>query len=394
MIPLHSILAAGSASPLPTILFSVAGVLMALAFLMGFVKGFRKVSWDGLAWLVAGVVFIAIGAMVPMKGADDAGSFTISIVVAVLCALATFGVFGILSYFLRPKMRWIKDDINGDMALAEYGLEFEPEYLDYDGEHDYAPYGKRIYKTGYGTPCFFMRLLGGLTCAINIGIVLWALLSAFLMLVGATALKDMAVGSDLSDTTMQWLFGVAEKYLFDLLSIGIIMLIASKGYEKGLINSLRSVVITVGGMAAGILSFSLPFTQAGTPFIGTIVSRCTTVFASMGFFADILGKLLAGVCLLALFVVALVLLNVLLKKVCSMIESIGITRELDGCLAVVLYAIIGAAVCVGFWFLLAGLDVLGILQISKIMSEEAYLSSNLFNFAKSILEPLFAGTAA
>ena len=141
MISLHSMLAAGGAEGLPTILFAVIGVALAFAFVAGFMKGFRKVSWDGLAWLVAGGMFVLIGKLAPMHSSTPIGTAAIVITVAVGCAAASFAGFGVLGYFLRPKMRWIKDDINGDTSLAEYGLEFEPEYLDYDGEHDYAPYG-------------------------------------------------------------------------------------------------------------------------------------------------------------------------------------------------------------------------------------------------------------
>lgn len=392
MISLHSILAAGGLmESLPTIILAVIGVALAIAFVMGFVKGFRKVSWNGLAWLAAGVMFVAVGKLAPMKGSSEMGTAAITLGVALACSLVTFAVFGVLGYFLRPKMRWIKDDINGDTSLAEYGLEFEPEYLDYDGEHDYAPYGKRIYKTGYGTPCFFFRLLGGLTCAINIGMVLAALLGAFLMIVGATGLASMSIGSILNNENMKLILGFAQKYLFEFLSIGIILLMAKQGYNKGLISSLRAIVITIGGFAAVGLSFYLPFSAyAVEGFIGTLVTRCAGVFASLGSFSTILGKLLAGCCLLALFCIALVLLNVLLKNVCKLIESIGLTRGLDSCLAAVVYMLIGAALCVGVWFVLAGLDLLGIFYVSKMLDAGAYLSNGLYNFAVSILAPLLA----
>lgn len=397
MISLHAILAAeGLIAALPNIILWVAGVLIGIAFAFGFVKGFRMVSWDGLAWFVASILFLIIGAIVPMKGSTPAGGMAISLVVAIACILGTFALFGVLSQFLRPKMRWIKDNINSDMSLAEFGLEFEPEYLDYDGEHDYAPYGKRIYKTGYGTPSFAFRLIGGLTCAINIGIVLWTLVSVFLLIVHGTALNDMAISGIFENEAMLWLLKDAQGFLFEILSIGIIMFFSRMGYEKGLINSVRSFAITVGGFVAVGLSFSMPFTATPetNPLMATIVERCCALFTNMAFFGDVLGKLLAGVCMLVLFVIALVLLNVLLKRVCSMIESTGLTREVDGWLAVVLYTLIGAAVCVGFWFLMAALDELGILYISKVMNEAAYLSSNIFEFAKSIIAPLFAGTGA
>ena len=389
MISLHSILAMQT---LPALVFWSCIALMAVAFIGGFVKGFRKVAWGGLAWLAAGAVFVFIGLKAPMEGSTPLGTLAITLLVAALSVGAVLVVYGLFNYFLRPRMRWIKDDINGDTSLAEYGLEFEPEYLDYDGEHDYAPYGKRIYKTGYGTPSLFFRLLGGATCAINVGMILAPVLGLFLLLVNGTALNATQAGVFLQDAKMQYILGYAQKYLLDFLAIGGIMLMAIQGYKKGFISSLRAIVITLGGFAAVGASFYLPFSAFATQgFMATFVEKCAAVFVSLGSFSGILGKLLAGCILLLIFSLVLVLLNVLFKSICELIEGISLTRGLDSCIAAVIYIAIGAALCVGVWFFLAALDILGIFSVSSLLSSEAYFSNALLEYAKSILEPLLAG---
>ena len=386
MLSLHSMLAVGGLmESLPMILLIGMGALLAIAFCEGFMKGFRKVGWNGLVWLVAGGMFVLIGKVVPMKGSSPMGTLAIVIAVAIICAGASFLGFGVLAYFLRPKMRWIDDDINGDTSLAEYGLEFEPEYLDYDGEHDYAPYGKRIYKTGYGTPCFAFRLIGGLTCAINIGMILGTVLGAFLMIASVTSI-GASFPTLFTDKYMLICLDFAQKYLLEFVAIGVILLLAKMGYNRGLVSSARALLITIGGFGALALSAYLPFSSYGaTGMIGTLVERCTGVFTSFGPLNGIFGKLLTSGLLLGFFSALLIVLNVVLKSVCLTIESIQFTRNLDSCFAAGFYMVIGAVICMGVWFAFAVLDMLGIFHVSEILYEGAYLSKGLYEFAVSIL---------
>ena len=89
MIPLNAILAASEpTSSLATTIFVVIGILVALAFTMGFVKGFRKVSWDGLVWLAASAMFIGIGSLAPIP--VGTGGFVISLIVSIFCVFITY----------------------------------------------------------------------------------------------------------------------------------------------------------------------------------------------------------------------------------------------------------------------------------------------------------------
>ena len=143
MISLHSILATALVDKLPTFILVGAAILITIAFSIGFVKGFRRVSWGGLIWATAAVLLTVVG-----LAAEPTGSATHQLIVMMSVVLiyvaVTMIAYGILAHFVRPKVKWVKDNVNGDTSLAEYGLEFEPEYLDYDGEHESNPYGMRI----------------------------------------------------------------------------------------------------------------------------------------------------------------------------------------------------------------------------------------------------------
>ena len=390
MIPLHSMLLQNFIMDNRPLVIG-AGAILLLAFAYGFVKGFRKVSWDGLAWAFASALFIGIGILVPMEGSNSAGSFAIAVTVAVACVVATLGIFGVLSYFLRPKVRWIKDDINADTSLAEYGLEFEPEYLDYDGEHESNPYGMRIYKTGYGEPTFVNRFFGAIATMVYAAMVVGVLLGIGVFVVELSPLNETTAGQLLDMKAVAMAMPYVKTYLFDVLSIGLVLLMAKQGFAKGFVESVRSLGLSLAAFAVAIGSFYLPFSSWGKEgFLQVFVERCTAVFSSLGALSGILGGLLAGVCILVVASILLYLVNVLLKSLCDVIASIQITRGLDGCLSAVLYTLVGVLFCVGVWFVLALVDIMGILPIEEFLKEGAYFSVNIFQFVKSLLESWFA----
>ena len=392
MISLRAILAEEApvaaitgAQSIPTVALIVGGVLLAIAFIMGFVKGFRKVSWNGAAWVAGTAAYVLVSKIVP------AGAFWLPLLLAVISAGGSFALFKLLAYFLRPKMRWIKDDINADTSLAEYGLEFEPEYLEYDGEHDYAPYGKRIYKTGYGAPSLFFRLLGGLSCALNVATVLVALCSLFLLVVDVSVLKTYPIGGIFEHPAVAWAFPYVKQYALDFIMIGIMMLLAKEGYNRGIVYSLRSIVITLATLAAIGGSFYLPFSPFGASVgaLSSLIATCTKVFVNLGVLSELLGKLLAGFILLMLCAVILIILNVLLKSLCRTILDIKFTREVDSWVAAAVYLAIGAMVCVGIWFVLGSIDAMGIFPFGAMLSEGT-LSKAIYDFVMGIVGPFFA----
>ena len=393
MIPLHSMM---SANALPALMKTFGVVVLLLSFALGFVKGFRRVSWGGLTWAVAGGTFVLIGRALPP---DNKINFIVILLLAMAVIVATCALFGTLGHYLRPKMRWVKDDVNGDTSLAEFGLEFEPEYLDYDGEHEYAPYGKRLHKTGFGPPCFFFRVLGGLTCVINSAIVLWLAYSLFILTINATDLAQGSLGVLIQGKWPELLLEFAKQCTFEIIAIGIMMVVAMKGYKKGMIASIHALVVSFGGVLAFGISFYLPFSaqsSATSGFfkpLGTLVTRCTNVFVNfekVSRFSGVLGRLTAGVCLFCLALLILWLIDLVFKKCSKIIHSTAPTRVLDSCVAFILYLIIGALICTAILFVLATADYFGIFYVSKALSEGAHLTDGLIDFVQVMLDGLMA----
>ena len=282
MISLHSILAVKSIlSKLPLLAAIFAGFVLAVAFTVGFVKGFRKVSWGGITWLTAGAAFLLACRFISMEGTVTK-KFVLSLGIALGCIAAVLAGYGVLAYFLRPKIRWVKDDVNGDTSLAEYGLEFEPEYLDYDGEDDWQPYGKRIHKTGFNPPNFVGRLLGGTTCLINTAMVLWAIASAVLLAITALNVSNASLKTLLDNGIVAKLAKFSGYALLDMLSLGVVIVVAKKGYTNGWLNSLRVIIIALGTLGGIVGCFYLPWAPAmSNPdkwgFLINFVNKCINV---------------------------------------------------------------------------------------------------------------------
>lgn len=395
MISLHSILATALVDKLPTFILVGAAILITIAFSMGFVKGFRRVSWGGLIWATAAVLLTVVGLAAEPTGTPTHQLIVIMAVVLIYVAV-TMIAYGILAYFVRPKVKWIKDNVNGDTSLAEYGLEFEPEYADYDGEDDEKPYGKRLHKTGCNPPNLFGRLLGGVACALNMGLLVWACLSFGLLCIQATGLSEMVIGGILLDEKIAKLLEFAKKYVLDWLSIGLIIAVARVGYKKGLINSLRGFIVSTGSLALVVVCFYLPFSKFATQdegllhFLVLFMARCAKV-VSKAPFADIVAKLFAGACLAVIAGLVMFGVNLLLKKCCKLVSANASSRKVDQLLSCALYMVIGAFTVICAWMVLALVNHFELFRIHEILFEDAKISNVLFNFAKGLVKDLIPG---
>lgn len=356
--------------------------LLGLAFVMGFFKGFRRVSWSGLIWLTASIVFIVISNLASLTPALGVWEVVKTLAIATACVLIIMAGYACLAGLVRPKIRWVKDDVNGDTSLAEYGLEFEPEYLDYDGEDDWKPYGKRLLKTGFLPPSFFAQFLGGVTAMINAAMV--ALAGVALIIFG---LQVVGVKDVLANESLQPLVSFTNKYMLDVLLIGGIFLFAKWGMGKGFAESCASTGLWIVGLGLCGVCLWLPFSvfakaESGM-FLGfaNFVRRC--VEAGMGISAllgGILGKLLAGMILVAVAMAILVLLNVGMKKLCKTIESVRIMQVMDRCAACLAYAVVGVIACAVVFAALACLEYFGIFAVGGVFSNEnAVISKTLFD---------------
>ena len=225
--------------------------------------------------------------------------------------------------------------------------------------------------------------------------ILWSVVSIALLGINATRLSEMVIGTVLQNATVEKLLGYAQKFALDWLCIGFIFFVAKKGFQKSLVNSLRSIFVSVGTVVLLGVAFVLPFTSVVTRetgafyFLNTLSERCATAMSRFPL-SGILGKLATGACLAAGVIIVMFFLNLLLKKCCNMVSATAPTRLVDQVLSCGMYMIIAVVVCIGIWFGLGLMDYLGILKISEVLHEDAYLSSGLFRLAELFVDELRA----
>jgi hypothetical protein len=254
-----------------------------------------------------------------------------------------------------------------------------------------------IHKTGCGKPSIIGRILGALTCGLNVAMILWAIACVALLAVDATSLKDMGFAVLLEGDKAQKLLESAKLYAMDMLSLGVILAIAKKGYENGLLGSIRSFLVAIGGVVVIGVCFYLPSSPYATVneglfhFLNKLVYRCTEMFAGFGGkFSPILARIFAGGVMALFGGVLLMLFNLLLAKCCNLVDAAGPTRLIDRCLATVLYLMIGAVVCVVIWAALSALNYFGVFNISEVLADASSLSSKLLNATSGYVEKLIA----
>lgn len=403
MIPLYSILAEQNPyASLPMIVAIVCVVVLLAAFAVGFAKGFRRIGWGGLAWFATCIIFVLADAMfrgsltVPftnMGFTPEVAAFWAALIVAIVCILLVLAVHGVLTIAFRPKLKWVHamDDEND---LSEFGLEYEDDYVDYEDDDGFSPRGESLYRDGFDNPSIGNRIAGGFTCAVKSLMVLFIILSFAIFFVSATSVSVGPMGIILDVPIVQLLLNFATRYALEFLSIGLVIVWGVKGYTKGFLNSLRALIIIVGAVAATVFSFLLPFTQFSLAtegifyFLGRLVERCVNLFGGANNpMAFIVGRILSGACLLTFFIILLVLLNIVLKKCCNMVQDASPIRVVDGALACVVFLLIGVALAIGIWCILYTADYCGIFHTTEIFSKDASLANGLYKFAESIMKP-------
>ncbi|MBO5240599.1 MAG: hypothetical protein J6B56_04165 [Clostridia bacterium] len=409
MIPFYAILTNTEVSDplqqLPMLVGAVALAVLLIAFFIGFAKGFRRVSWGGFVWVAASAGYFLLeyflGAENPLKPfvttfiADEAtANFLSSFAFVLACILVALLLQGVCSLLFRPRVKLVNRD--GDrFTVDENGIEYDDEDKDYDDYEDYRP-RKMLVRKGCRRPNLFGRLIGGLICAINAAAVLVVIVSFALFVVCATPLKEGALAPMFSNEYMPLVQEYAFKYAFDFLMIGVILKIARKGYEKGFMESLRSLIVGVGRLVGICVAFYLPFSQfvlpveeGGVEILHSFVYRCVDAATMMGLpetFAPIVGQILAGLLLFVLVLLVFALLNFILKKLAEGIEGVGFFRTIDSTLACLVYLLVGVAVCLLVWVAFYVVGSYGIFDVNTLLAEGS-LAKKLLDTCAVYIQP-------
>ena len=424
MMPFNLLTAAGDTTgenPLMPILLGVVGIVLLIAFCIGFAKGARKVSWGGLVWIAACATFFAVTATyggelmnmlkISMQTADGQTydlSAIVLFVLAIVCILAVLIVYGILSLIFRGKRRTFKKKArskkNGfDMFGRPYD---DDDDFDFEEDDEY----ERVIERERGTS-LISRFLGGIFSLVNVVTILAVVLMIAILVINSTTLRntfamlyEMPLGEN-GEMLMPTLVEFAARYGMDMLVIGLMILVAGKGRKKGFLESLRTLFMKVGNVVVILLAMYLPFSNVvagaeadpNNPIVKFVMFFVNMMQSSMGMSGElaaipsIVGGLIAGILMAVIASIAMSLINIVWRKLNFALRRVGFLRGVDGSISCVVYLIIGAIVCLFVWVVLCALDVFAVLNADLLFAEEAQLSAGLHNVCKVFIEPLLQG---
>lgn len=424
MMPIQLLSAANSAlgnlgvDP-ATIALGVVGLVVLIAFCIGFAKGVRQIGWGGLVWVGAVALFLfchdEFGArltenirmtITSAEGEVFDISALVLFVLAILCILAVLIVYGILSLIFRGKTaRKIK--MRGPRELDEFGGEYDD---DDDFEEDDEKY-EAVVANERMNPNLLGRFLGGIFAALTAVMVLAVIICIAALIIDSTELKttlaslyEISIGED--KMLMTVVLDIAKQWAMDVLAIGLMILVASRGRDKGLLESLRILVTQVGNIVAIILALYIPFSasvvgEGADPsnflyqyvmfFVNAIVPA---MGPEMEIVSPIIGQLVSGIVLAVAVTIVMVILNALWLKFNYRVRKVAFFRLLDGSVSCVVYLIIGAVAVAGMWAVLIALDVYKVLDVSSLFNETSPISCVMHNVCKVFVEPFLESIAA
>lgn len=367
---LHTLLAIEPKQIL-TIALIACGVILLIAFFIGCKKGFCKIGWGGLTWTVAAIAAIVvckklsgannpltkIGALSGKAVLSDALLAIAAIAASVLAALL---LNAIASLIFRPRKKKEEDDIE-DIYFSEKGVNI----ID--------------------------RLVGGIVCVLNTALILAGILLIALVVANITPLKN-TLSAVYENGVVAKVMDQAKIYAMDVLSVGVVILIARAGYRSGALGSLRTLLITFGGLLITVLGFGLPFLAPDAAVISTVVQKCTGLIEApvskvSAALVPIAGKLISGVVLVVILMIVYMLLNFILKIFSRAVKSSKPFRVVDGTLACLLYLVIGAAVVTVFWALLYALEYCGLYGFSGLFTTESPFVNSVYELCAEYIAP-------
>ncbi|MBQ8684923.1 MAG: hypothetical protein IJ514_01980 [Clostridia bacterium] len=388
MMTTHSVLALeslkGYMNYLPLAVAIVCGVILLIAFCIGFAKGAKKVRWGGVAWLAAGVGYIfadkflrdknPLNGMLQGRFSAEIVSFASSFSIALACILIVLLLCGVFALFCRPG----KEKKRKKESLDTVGV-------GYDENFEYQVFDKTEKKTNRkkGKPSFFGRVLGALACTINTAMVLATIVIFLLFIVYSTKLKNGVLAPIFTVPYVQFVLKYALLYAVDLAIVGVIFGFARMGRRVGFFNILRPIVVKVGGAVAIAACFYLPFSKylGSVTLLNSLVTRCVGALASVGAgakVATIAGKIVAGVLMCIVVALAIWLLNFAMKKLSQGIKSVGVFRALDCTLSCLIFLVLGVAVVALVLAITYALAHYGLFYAGGLLTGETTLSRGLY----------------
>ncbi len=376
--------------------------ILVLCFIVGMVKGFRKVKKSGLLWLLAGGGFAAIYHFFGEKnllGGIIKGSLTsfADIIWAFLLVVACIGAALALAAICVYIFRFIPEDGAPSKRNAKRGKEnpvAEAARLERDRLKP-APYFQEAYlnapqekKVG-----FCGRIFGGFLCLLNV-LSIVGIIGVFVLVLLLNSQLGSTLAPMLSNGLVQKGIDFVSKYIFDVFTVGIIMAVAYKGFNTGLIGTTRLLFKRLGMLVALIAGFALPFLSffANLAFVQTIVAKIIGILPAWGMVSDVLARLILGAVLAIVGMILMALLNMILRKLTYSVDDTDAIRIIDSVVASIVYLVLGLVASVALWLVVFLLDHFGVLAIEETLTtipsfaKECYLvAKSLFNLVASKL---------
>ncbi|MBQ9729857.1 MAG: hypothetical protein IJV80_03495, partial [Clostridia bacterium] len=238
------------------------GVVSIIPFIVGFVKGFRKISWGCVIWGLCAVGFYFANKLLlglePVQTALDAYSellgpltrtFWFNVILAVAVILVVMIVVGIFALIFRPHK---KKPLN-EFKQAKADEKERKKCLDLDEDEILKRNDRK------GKPCFLNRLVGGIVAVVNFLVVLIAILAVAIVIAYATPYREVIHYVIFRSTIMYAIAEYVQTYAWDLLIIGFAVAMAYVGYRKGFACGLYSVLSKFGYVVMVVVAFYLPF---------------------------------------------------------------------------------------------------------------------------------------
>ena len=401
---------------IPMLVAVALGLVLLIAFCIGFSKGARKVSWGGLVWIGACLLFGFVGrdygaglvdsihiTMVNADGVVYDLSLLIYLAVAVASVLVVLLVYGILSLIFRGKIsrKAKRKDSFSDESEDDHDFEWEDEY------------SKTVEKETAG-PSMLGRFLGGVFCLLNVVTIIVMVLFIAVLLIDATAVKNALAAvyeiavpiNGENQLLMPMLVDIAKRNGMDMLLIGVMIAVASRGRRKGLLESLRTLCRGVGNVALVVVCLYIPFSgfiagpeaNQDSPLYKAVIYLVNLTVTAMGpemeMISPIIGQIFAGVVLAAAVSIVMMVINFFWRKFNFAFRKLGLFRGLDGSLSCLVYLVIGAVVCVGIFALLVVLDYFKVISSTALFSENAPISSTLYDLCDVMVRPFIEGLMA
>lgn len=332
MLSLFSMLSAESSSsssampPIVGIAVLIAIAVLVIAFVVGWKKGIRRISWNGLTWLLAfGIYFV-------VNGMETGLATPIVAIIGIAVALVLHNV---LLVIFRPKTKWKTMKSFKRFGEKARDYEYEMDYSEYDDFLD-----SRYVMTSKGVkPGFLGRLFGAIFAVVNI-----------VLYIAAIAIFVVYILSTTTLTGAEGLFGEDQQklelltYAMDFVVIGLIICLACTGFRKGMIGAFRSFLVIFGSVIAIALAFGLPFLLPEV--FASFADMLNPMFVGFGEMGAMLTNVALGLILLIPMLIVIALLNYLIGKLARGIRSVGALRFVDGLFGTVLYAALAIVGCI------------------------------------------------